>query len=646
MEPKMTSIVVWLCAILAILAAQAGAATYVWDGGDVDDANWDSPDNWTADSGFPDALGDVAQLTGNVRTAVALNGNRALGSLEFTAYSHSGSQPGFVLDTTSLRNTLTLADGGTITSAVGDWYIPAPVIHSNLVLNGAATIQMNINDGNNKYMDFTGTITGSGPLTLGTTLTGTRRGYIRLGGTNTSFSGQVTIDGAMAVMNNTSCFGTNSTVNLLNDAKVGSIRGSYNYNFIGSGALYAWGGVTQNGTIAIANGMTATLDSGGGNSFNWNGAISGQGTLALVGGSTNTTPITLGGAASNTFSGGLQVRQGYAALNKTAGLDAVACDVTVAGFGLANNNPKVLRLANDNQIKDTAVVTLGQDGTGQGIFRMNGRSDAIGGLASGAAGSGIVENESGASNTAALIVDAADGATYVFSGVLRDGDGSGTDGVLAFEKKGLGTQVLSGTNTYSGATTVSAGLLRVDGSLGAGSSVTVTGGSLGGAGTVNGPLIVQTGGGVAPGLSPGALALNASLLLQGSYDWELGDLKDNSDGAAGSDWDLIVMNGAGADLVDATINLAGLTPSSDPFWQAAHTWTILSGAGQINLTGGAVTGYDADFGSFVLAQGNGELLLNWEARSEQSDIPEPATLTLLVVTAIGLTRYRRRRSIR
>jgi len=189
-------------------------------------------------------------------------------------------------------------------------------------------------------------------------------------------------------------------------------------------------------------------------------------------------------------------------------------------------------------------------------------------------------------------------------------------------------------------------LLRIDGSLGAGSSVTVTGGSLGGAGTINGPLTVQTGGAVAPGLSPGTLALNASLLLQGSYDWELGDLKDNSDGTAGSDWDLILMNGAGADLIDATINLAGLTPSSDPFWQAAHTWTILSGAGQINLTGGAVTGYDADFGSFVLAQGNGELLLNWEARSDQSDIPEPGTLTLLVVTAIGLTRYRRRRIIR
>ncbi|RDJ25265.1 autotransporter domain-containing protein [Bosea caraganae] len=69
-------------------------------------------------------------------------------------------------------------------------------------------------------------------------------------------------------------------------------------------------------------------------------------------------------------------------------------------------------------------------------------------------------------------------------------------------KQGAGSLNLTGTSTLSGPTTVSAGLLAVNGSL-ANSVVTLSGGTLGGSGTVGG-INVQSGT-VAPGNSIGTL---------------------------------------------------------------------------------------------------------------------------------------------
>lgn len=207
-------------------------------------------------------------------------------------------------------------------------------------------------------------------------------------------------------------------------------------------------------------------------------AVNTSGGLTKIGAGT----FTLSGTTANTYTGVTSVQAGQLDLSKTAGLNAIAGDVTL-GTGTA---PAVLRLVNSDQMADTSVITFNGTGTNAGILRLNNRSEIVGGLAS-SGGAGFVENESGSASTSTLTVTVASG-TQSFSGVLRDGDGAGTDGTLAFTKSGAGTQVLSGVSTYTGATSITAGTLQISagGATGTGAFAVQTGGTLQGAGSIRG----------------------------------------------------------------------------------------------------------------------------------------------------------------
>jgi autotransporter-associated beta strand protein len=91
---------------------------------------------------------------------------------------------------------------------------------------------------------------------------------------------------------------------------------------------------------------------------------------------------------------------------------------------------------------------------------------------------------------------------------------SSTSGDMGLTKAGLGTLTLSAANTYTGATLVTAGQLRVNGRLGNTAVTVQSGGTLGGSGVLGGSL---TGDGlIAPGNSPGILTVEGQLTPTGS----------------------------------------------------------------------------------------------------------------------------------
>jgi autotransporter-associated beta strand protein len=98
-----------------------------------------------------------------------------------------------------------------------------------------------------------------------------------------------------------------------------------------------------------------------------------------------------------------------------------------------------------------------------------------------------------------------------FSGVIQE-SGSLT-------KTGGGTLTLAGANTYTGMTTVSAGVLRAsnrNGSATGTGAVNVNAGTLGGQGTVTGPTTIGTGSGAGALLQPGVGASKPTTLsIQG-----------------------------------------------------------------------------------------------------------------------------------
>ena len=109
----------------------------------------------------------------------------------------------------------------------------------------------------------------------------------------------------------------------------------------------------------------------------------------------------------------------------------------------------------------------------------------------------------------ALAFNRSDALTY--SGAIS---GTGT-----VQQIGTGTTTLTGASTYTGATTVAAGRLVVNGSI-ANSVVTVSGGTLGGSGTIGG-LVAAGSGTIAPGNSIGQLNVAGNVAFRSGSTYQV-----------------------------------------------------------------------------------------------------------------------------
>ena len=186
------------------------------------------------------------------------------------------------------------------------------------------------------------------------------------------------------------------------------------------------------------------------------------------------------------------------------------------------------------------------------------------------------------------IANAASGTTILIAGNV---DLSAVGAVTKNVKLVAGTgAALTGTLQVG-----SGGMVDLGGANLPGASITVqSGGTLAGSGSFNGTLVVQSGGKVSPGASPGTIgAATGTWAGGGSYDWEI----NNANGAPGQPVsDLLVFSGTLS--VTATpadkfiVRVKTLTAANQPGLLAgfdpglSYTWTIAQAA--------SVTGFDAN----------------------------------------------------
>src|SRR5262245_28639787 len=175
------------------------------------------------------------------------------------------------------------------------------------------------------------------------------------------------------------------------------------------------------------------------------------------------------------------------------------------------------------------------------------------------------------------------------SGAIQDG---GNDGSLV--KVGTGTLMLSGINTYTGATTVNAGTLIVNGSI-ANSAVTVNAGAtLAGVGTV-GATTINNGGTFAPGNSPGTMTVQGNLAFQSGAIYLVASSAN-------------VIAGGTATLA-GTVNATFLSGR-----YVTRNYTILTAAGGLNGTFNSLTTTNLPSGfTAALSYGATDVTLNLTA---------------------------------
>jgi len=357
----------------------------------------------------------------------------------------------------STAGTLTIANGVTINItgitnglSAGGTHVIAATGTGSINLNGG-----NIDTGttNNRILQITAPISGSGALTFSS------NGTLMLGGTNTYLGGTI-LNGNSGVLelDSSGALGTTGTITF------GTSTGSV--------LKYTSSNTTDysNRFSTIAN-QLFKVDTNG-QSVTWATA------LTSIGGSltkSGTGTLTLSGNSS--YSGDTNISAGT---------------VSISAFGVIGGNSNLGKSGTINLGSGTGTAaTLIYTGTGETTDKsLNFVSTTTGGVVidqSGASGLlKITGNTTNAGTTKTITLQGSNGGNGWFAGNLLEGTAGA--GAKLF-KDGSNTWTVSGTNTFTGGTTVNAGKLVAASSSALGTAagpVTLVGGTTLGLATDNG----------------------------------------------------------------------------------------------------------------------------------------------------------------
>jgi autotransporter-associated beta strand protein len=442
----------------------------------------------------------------------------------------------------------------------------------------------------------------------------------------------------------------------------------------GSGTLALNGGTltsgTDNGARTFANNVTVGGDVAFGDatatgSLAFSGTVdlgAATRTLSTVQTTTFSGPISNGGliksgsalltlSSSNTYSAGTTVSagtltagnvnafgSGSMTLSASSTLDlnslAIANTITNNGGTLAN------AASYTGTQSLTAAASFGA--LGGTLSVINGGSASLTGAVTGtvsiAAGGSAVLGNGGSLSQASL----SNAGTFIVNKSVDSSLSTAISGAGGFQKLGSGILTVTGNNTFTGATTVSAGGLKVNGVLGSGSLSVAASAWLMGTGTINGPVTIS--GTLTPGASPGVITL-ASLVLTPTSSTVI---EIASAGTRGTAYDgvsildaggltyggtMSIVFGGSAIANDTTFDVFSFTGSSTGSLAAvessgyyAGTWTSL-GSGTYQLVKDAQT--------ITFSQTTGDVIV----------VPEPTAIALAAV-GLGAMAYAVRRRYR
>jgi autotransporter-associated beta strand protein len=484
--------------------------------------------------------------------------------------------------------------------------------------------------------------TGSGELTLSGTLGAQisapidldiAAGSVVLSGTSkqknvggfNSFNGNLTLNGSVLMLHGSTVTGTGSIIaanaassitSRLNEGAVnianpvvlnsnlslespsgnnqmtlsGPISGDYGLIKKGNGTVELSGTSTYLGSTTInASSLRLRVLANGGEASSIGASSAAPGNLVLAGGTLQYT-----GAAATTTD-----RQ---------------FTIGTSGGGIASIGTGVVNFSNPNSIIMTAPATIAADALTGGVtyrivtsgdtdFTLIGASDSAPGTVFVATGTGIGTG---------TVVSFGSSRTFLVSGTASGTNRlalqipDGINGPTLLGKTGVTTWSLTGNNTYTGATSIAAGTLRIDGnqSAAAGLITVASAAALGGNGISGAPVILQSGGGLTARIS----------------DWT---------GNAGTGYDDLTVASLDAASVPMTLVIDATALAN--FSETSKSFTILNTGGITNFSAANVTitapGF-AGTGTWSVAETTGSLVLSYTA-------PDPSYSTWATANGIS-----------